>query len=89
MRLKGDSAVPYSNLTIANKTIGLKQTIKAIDMNEVEKVLLARDAEEIIKKKIIEKCKQKSIPLVWVDSMKHLGKASGIEVGAATVALLK
>ena len=33
-------------------------------------------------------CKQKGVPVTYVDSMKMLGKACGIEVGAAVAAVV-
>jgi len=34
-------------------------------------------------------CQSRNIAVTYVDSMKELGKACGIEVGAATAAILK
>ena len=34
-------------------------------------------------------CREKDIPIVYADSMKQLGKACGIDVGAAVVSVTK
>ncbi|MFC0469753.1 50S ribosomal protein L7ae-like protein [Halalkalibacter kiskunsagensis] len=69
--------------------IGTKQTLKALDDGIVSEVLIAKDAEYHVVYKVEALAKTKDIPLLYVDSMKKLGKACGIEVGAATVALRK
>ncbi|MCL7749094.1 MULTISPECIES: 50S ribosomal protein L7ae-like protein [Halalkalibacter] len=69
--------------------IGTKQTLKALDDGIVSEVLIAKDAEYRVIYKVEALAKTKEIPLLYVDSMKKLGKACGIDVGAATVALRK
>lgn len=80
----------YEKVLQANDLIiGTKQTLKALDDGSVSEVIIARDAEYRVIYKVEALAKTKDIPLVYVDSMKKLGKACGIEVGAATVALRK
>ncbi|OEH86320.1 ribosomal protein L7Ae-like protein [Desulfuribacillus stibiiarsenatis] len=82
--------MPYLKLKDANHiTIGSKQTLKAIETGVALEVLIAKDADLKVTVKIAEKCKEKNVPVIYVDSMKKLGKACGIEVGAATVAITK
>ncbi|MCM3715691.1 50S ribosomal protein L7ae-like protein [Halalkalibacter oceani] len=69
--------------------IGTKQTLKALDEGIVSEVIIAIDAEYRVIYKVEALAKTKNIPLVYVDSMKKLGKACGIEVSAAAVALKK
>ncbi|SEN60374.1 50S ribosomal protein L7ae-like protein [Lihuaxuella thermophila] len=70
-------------------TIGTKQTKKAIEQGRAEEVFVADDADPQITRSIISMCKERGIAVVHVDSMRDLGKACGIEVGAATAAILK
>ncbi|MBP3953401.1 50S ribosomal protein L7ae-like protein [Bacillus suaedae] len=72
-----------------NLVIGTKQTLKALDDGIVSEVIIAKDAEYRVINKVEALAKANDVPLLYVDSMKKLGKASGIEVGAATVALSK
>lgn len=72
-----------------NKMVGLKQSLKAVQKEIVEKVYIAKDAEERVVSKIINLCAEKNIPIVYTDSMMQLGKACGIDVGAAVVSILK
>lgn len=67
--------------------IGSKQTLKALKEMEVTEVIIADDADRRVTNKIVLAAKENNIPIVRVDSMKKLGKACGIEVGAATVAI--
>ena len=68
--------------------IGMKQTLKAVEQAMVKEVFVAKDADSRVTGKIVQLCKEKQIPVEYVDSMKLLGKACGIEVGAATAAIM-
>ena len=68
--------------------IGLKQTVKAIEQGIVKEVFIAKDADARLTGKITTLCKEKEIQLEFVDSMRRLGKACGIEVGAAAAAIM-
>ncbi|CQR48529.1 Ribosome-associated protein L7Ae-like protein [Paraliobacillus sp. PM-2] len=67
--------------------IGTKQTLKAIRDGEVNEVVIAADADQHITNKVSQLAKEMDIPCVQVDSKKKLGKACGIDVGTATVAI--
>lgn len=67
--------------------IGTKQTLKALKNGEVIEVIIAEDADRHVTNRILDAAKDKKIQITRVDSMKKLGKACGIEVGAATVAI--
>jgi large subunit ribosomal protein L7A len=67
--------------------IGTKQTIKAVEQGEIDQVIVAKDADSRITGKIVHLCLKQRIPVTYVDSMKALGKACGIEVGAAMVGI--
>lgn len=71
------------------KTIGTKQTAKAVEKGQVSAVYIARDADEHVVRDLLRTCQLKQIEVVYVDSMAALGKACGIEVGAATAAVLE
>lgn len=71
------------------KVIGTKQTMKALDKGIAEVVFVAEDADDHLKTPIIEKTKEKGVKVVCVSSMKELGEACGIEVRAASAALLQ
>jgi len=68
--------------------IGMKQTLKAVEQGMVKEVFVAKDADPKVTGKILQLCREKEVPVEVVDSMRQLGKACGIEVGAATAAIL-
>lgn len=70
-------------------SIGLKQTLKAIELGKVQEIIVAKDADKKVTSKVIQYGVDRDVLITYVDSMKNLGKASGIDVGAATVAILK
>jgi len=67
--------------------VGTKQTVKALKSGTIIEVLVAKDAEPRVTAKVISTANEYNVPIIYVDSMKKLGKACGIEVGASTVAL--
>jgi len=73
----------------SNKVIGIKQTNKALNQDLVKTLYLAKDADHHLIAKLEEVANEKGIEIVYVDSMKELGKACGIDVSAASAALLK
>jgi large subunit ribosomal protein L7A len=70
-------------------TIGTKQTTKVIEQGKASEVFVAKDADPRITNKIVSLCKKAEVQVVYVDSMHSLGKACGIEVGAAVAAIMK
>ncbi|MDR3270387.1 MAG: ribosomal L7Ae/L30e/S12e/Gadd45 family protein [Peptococcaceae bacterium] len=73
------------------KVIGLKQTQRALEREheQIEKVYIAMDAEPHILLSVIGLCQTYQIEIEQVPTMKELGLACKIEVGAATIAILK
>ncbi|NLY17848.1 MAG: 50S ribosomal protein L7ae-like protein [Clostridiaceae bacterium] len=71
------------------KTVGLKQSLRAVEADKVLAVYIADDAEERVVKKIVELCKAKNIEIRKAESMKVLGRTCGIDVGTAVAAILK
>lgn len=80
----------YDRIRVAKKiAVGMNQTTKTLEQSAAIEVFVAKDAEPKVVSKILHLCEAKGIPVVWVDSMKQLGKACGIEVGAAVAAILQ
>jgi large subunit ribosomal protein L7A len=69
--------------------IGIKQVCKAINRGVVESVYVADDAEDRVMQPLKELCDKHGVTIVRIATMKELGSACGIEVGAAAAALLK
>ncbi|CCO07793.1 ribosomal L7Ae/L30e/S12e/Gadd45 family protein [Desulforamulus hydrothermalis] len=69
------------------KTVGAKQTLKAVEKLQAKQVYWAADAEARVVDPILRICSTKNIPTVKVDSMKDLGRACGIDVGCAIASI--
>lgn len=69
--------------------IGTKQTTKAVENGIAAKVFVAKDADPKLTSKIEALAKKMGVEIAHVDSMKQLGKACGIEVGAAMAAIVR
>lgn len=67
---------------------GLKQTVRAVLSGKARQVFLARDADERLKRQVLEACANMAVPVSYVDRMAELGKSCGIRVDAATAAVL-
>lgn len=72
----------------SNKAIGIKQTLKAVENHTARMVFIAKDADEKVTAPLKDLCKRNSVEIVYADTMKQLGKACGIEVGASAVCIL-
>jgi len=67
--------------------IGAKQLKKALHDRRAKQVFLARNADPAITEPILALCKRYTTPVLWVKTMKELGQACGIEVGASAAAV--
>ena len=76
-------------LATADRVVGTKQTVKAIQAGRAEVVYLARDADEHVTGPVRRECAARGIEIVEVDTMAELGKACSIEVGAAVACVMK
>ncbi len=75
-------------LKTAKKAIGIKQANKAIEKGTVQQVYIAQDADQRLLSPLIETCGKREVAVEFVPTMDELGKACGIDVGAAAVAVI-
>jgi large subunit ribosomal protein L7A len=71
-----------------NIRVGTKQTIRMVELGKATEVYIAEDADSRVTSKVILLCKSMDVKITYVDTMKNLGKACGIDVGAAMVAIV-
>jgi len=71
------------------KVIGAKQSGRAIRAGRARQIFLASDADPAVTGAVRELCRQFQIPVATQFTMRELGQAAGIQVGAAVVALLE
>jgi large subunit ribosomal protein L7A len=79
----------YEKVLQATKiVIGTKQAVKALKDGSASELMIANDAETKVTASVVKLAQESNIPIIYVDSMKKLGKACGIEVGASTVVII-
>ena len=92
MDKKNDCIIPkcgvLPDLSKMKVVVGTKQLKKAVLGGRARYVFLAENADPVITESIEEMCRQHNIQIAWVRSMSDLGRACGIEVGAAAAAVV-
>ena len=68
--------------------VGAKQMRKALASGSARRVYLARNADPAITEPLAALCRENGVSCAWVKTMKDLGEAAGIEVGAAAAAAI-
>ena len=90
MDTQNDLRIPKSGdlpeMTGKQFVVGAKQLRKALKSGRARFVYLAENADPAITAPIEEQCKENKISYAWVRTMQDLGRACGIEVGAAAAA---
>ena len=77
------------NLESKQILVGVKQATRAIAEGKAYKVYIARDAEQHVTRRIVELASVHSVEIEYVNTMKELGSACNIDVGAATAVIIK
>jgi large subunit ribosomal protein L7A len=72
-----------------SRVVGSKEARKHLERGSVQKLFLAEDAEERVTADLLREAKRRGVSIEHVPSMAELGRACGIQVGAAAAALLK
>ena len=92
MDKKKDCMIPKygmpSKLPKGKILVGSKQMKKAVKAGRVAYVFLAENADPAVTEPLEALCAANHIQITWVPSMAELGRACGIEVGAAAAAVL-
>ena len=76
-------------LKTAKRVIGIKQVAKAVKRDAATEVFIADDADAKVVEPLETLCMEQNVPVSRVSSMKELGTACNIEVGAAAAAAVK
>ena len=92
MDKKKDCKIPQCgvlpDLTKEQIVVGTKQLKKAVASGRARYVFLAENADPAITEPLEEMCSKSNIQITWVRTMAELGRACGIEVGAAAAAVV-
>ena len=76
-------------LKSAHRVVGIKQSTRAVKDGNALMAFIAGDADRRVTQQLESLCIEKSIEVVRVGTMKELGEACGIDVGAASAVILK
>lgn len=68
--------------------VGIKQSTAAVQDGIADKAFVAADADKNVIDPFVTLCKQHIVPITYVGSKKELGKACGINVGAACAVII-
>ena len=77
----------YDKVRASQTIISTKQAVKAMQAGLVKELFVALDADNWVTDSAISFAREIGIPVILVESKKELGKACGIHVGAAVVAI--
>ena len=75
-----------SELQNSDKVVGVKQVRRALANGQAKRLYLAKDADPQLTGPLERQAAEKGVDVTWTDSMKALGRACGIAVGAAVAA---
>ena len=78
-----------SELKAGAKVVGAKQTKRAVDGACALRVFLASDADPRVTEPVEALCSERGVPVEKGATMRELGAACGIAVGAAVAALVR
>lgn len=68
---------------------GFKEVMGVLSQNRAVRVIIANDCDDKIKIPVSEAAKNAGIVPEYAETMRELGKACGIEVGASCAATIK
>lgn len=69
--------------------VGTKQTTKMVEQGMATMVYVAQDADSRLVGRIVQLCKQRGVQVTYIDTMRSLGKACGIDVGTAAAVVVE
>ena len=73
----------------ANKVVGTRRLIRAIEAGEIAEAFIAMDADLFIVRQVRQACNAAGVRLNEVDTMVQLGQACGVEVKTASAGIRK
>ena len=71
------------------KTVGVRQSQKAVAGGLARRVYVASDASDKVRIPFINLCREHNVEIEMVESMGLLGEICGIDVGAAVAAVIE
>ena len=78
---------PLGALSAPDRAVGLKQARRAVQEGRAAKVFLACDADPALTRSLAALCHERGIPVETRFTLRQIGKACGLSVGAAAAAV--
>ena len=85
---KEEGTEMLEELRQGEKVVGAKQTRRALKSGRAKKLFMAKDADPRLLQPLVQEAVRTGVRIEQVDTMKQLGEACGIAVGAAVAVLL-
>ena len=76
------------DLSRCEKVVGAKQVKRALNSGRAKRIFMALDADPRLLQPLVQQAVRQQVPLEQASSMRALGEACGIAVGAAIAALV-
>ena len=73
----------------ADKVVGTRRLVRAIEAGEIAEAYVARDADLFILRQVRKACNDAGVRIVEVNDMKALGEACGVDVKTASAGIRK
>ena len=73
----------------ARKVVGSKQVLRALKAGNALRAYVANDADTFLLQRIVTAAEAAGVPVVRVASMRELGVCCGVEVAAASAAIVR
>lgn len=70
------------------RAVGSNQTAKAIEKGRAQVVFVAKDADRRVVEGVLAAARDRGVEVMEIASMRELGRACGIAVGASAAAIL-
>ena len=86
--VSGAHCSALADLSRQKLVVGAKQLRKSLQSGSADFVFLAKNADPAITEPMEALCRTCSVEYAWIATMAELGRACGIEVGAAAAAVL-
>lgn len=69
--------------------IGLKQSLKALKANDVEKMFVAKNADAFVLRQPLNLAKKNNVPVIEIETKEELGRLCKIDISAAIAVVIK
>ena len=70
-------------------TAGVRETMRMLEKNLVDEILIARDSDFFVTRPVIEAAEHRHVRVTYIDTKKSLGHICGIANGAAVAGKLR